>query len=490
MARRRKKTKTPKRRSPSASPAASRGGRFSLISLGCPKALVDSERMAGSLAEAGFELVAEGEPADGILVNTCGFLADARAESEAAIDDALRLKREGRVGRVVVAGCLVNHQGTALTERFPEVDCFLPLADERQVVATLEGGTPRAEGKTSVATIQEGEAPAEPSRPEPSRPETPLAHDGAHGAATPRLRLTLPHVAYLKIAEGCNRLCSFCAIPAIRGRYVSRPMGEIEVEARALVESGVRELVIIAQDTSYYGVDRDGRPQLAELLRRLETIDGLAWIRLMYLYPAHLTDELLDVIAGSGRVLPYMDLPLQHIDDQMLQRMRRQVSRRTTEELLDRLRQRIPNLTLRTTMIVGFPGETEQQFAELTEFVRRQRFERLGAFAYSDEPGTAAHQLEGKLPDGTIRQRLDALLALQAGIAADWGRQQVGARRRVIIDAPLAEQPGVYLARSAADAPEVDGTVYLTAEEGPLQPGDFVECEVVASQGYDLIAVV
>ena len=436
--------------------------RFSLISLGCPKALVDTEQMAGQLATEGWELVAEGEPADMLLINTCGFLADARDESEAAIRDALALKRDGVVRRVIVAGCLVDHQGGSLAERFPEVDSFLPSAAERDIPHLAAGLAPR---------FSHGAVPVGLDLP-------------------PRLRLTLPHVAYLKIAEGCNRVCSFCTIPAIRGRYRSRPEEAILAEAESLADAGTRELVLIAQDTSFYGIDIDGQPGLADLLRRLDRIEAIRWVRLMYLYPAHITDELIDAIVNSRNVVPYLDLPLQHINDNVLRRMRRGVSRAETLELLDRLRERIPGLALRTTLIVGFPGETEEQFAELLDFVAERRFERLGAFAYRDEPGTAAYELDGKLPDEEIERRLDSLMGQQREVALAWGEGQVGRRIEVIVDAPVDEQPGAYLGRSIADAPDVDGTVYLTAEEGALRPGQFVEAEVVASREYDLIAVV
>jgi ribosomal protein S12 methylthiotransferase len=303
----------------------------------------------------------------------------------------------------------------------------------------------------------------------------------------PRCRLTPPHLAFLKISEGCNRSCSFCAIPQIRGPYASKPIEQIVSEAEELAADGVRELIVVAQDTTFYGIDLYGRPRLAEVLRRLDRLDGLAWIRLMYLYPVHVTDELMDVFAGAEKILPYLDLPLQHINDEILGQMRRRVTRAQTERLLDRLRERIPELVLRTTLIAGFPGESEEQFAELLEFVRQRRFERLGVFCYSDEPGTPAGGLESKVPDELCRARRGRLLAAQQEIAFAWGESQVGRRLDVLLDAAVPEAANAYVGRSYADAPEIDGVVYVTGEN--LAPGQIVPCEIVAARGYDLIGV-
>jgi len=302
-----------------------------------------------------------------------------------------------------------------------------------------------------------------------------------------RLRITPPHLAFLKIAEGCNRLCSFCLIPSMRGPYASKPIEQIVAEAEQLAGDGARELVVIAQDTSFYGLDIYGRPRLAELLARLAEIDGLNWIRLMYLYPMHVTEELIDVVGRSGRVLPYLDLPLQHIDDEVLRRMRRHVTRAEVERLLDRLYGRIDRLVLRTTFIVGFPGETDRQFEQLLDFVEQRRFERLGVFAYSDEPGTPSAELDGKLPDDVKQSRRDRLLMAQQAIAFDWNDSQVGRKLDVLIDRDIPGEKNAYVGRSYADAPEVDGAVYVTGAN--LRPGRICPCEIVATRGYDLIAV-
>jgi len=294
-------------------------------------------------------------------------------------------------------------------------------------------------------------------------------------------------VAYLRIAEGCDRTCSFCTIPSIRGPYRSKPIEQVLAEAERLIETGVKELVIVAQDTSYYGFDLYGKPRLAELLARLDSLPGLAWIRLMYLYPTHITEELIGAIASLPRVLPYLDLPLQHIDDTVLRRMRRAVTRAQIEKLLDRLRQAIDGLVLRTTFIVGFPGETKQQFNALLRFTQQQRFERLGVFCYSDEPGTPAATLDGKVPQQTINRRRQRLMAAQQQVAFAFSQSQVGKQLEVIIDATMPDAENAYLGRTWADAPEIDAAVYITGQD--LQVGQIVRAEIVAARGYDLIAV-
>lgn len=437
---------------------------FALVSLGCPKNLVDSERMAGLLRQAGYQMVIDPAGADLAVINTCGFIADARAESYSAIAEMAKLKREGKLRGIVVAGCLAERQREALLGEFPEVDQLLGVFAREEIAAAADrllGGLAEQRALFRPAT----------TRPLPD---------------TERLRLTPRHLAFLKIAEGCNRTCSFCAIPQMRGPYASKPIEEVVAEAQQLAADGVRELVLVAQDTSYYGLDLYRRPALAELLAQLDAVDGLAWIRLMYLYPQHVTDPLLEVMAGARKILPYIDLPLQHVNDEVLRRMRRAVSQADTEALLDRLRQRIPNLVIRTTLIAGFPGETKVQFQELLEFVRRRQFERLGAFAFSPEPGTTAAELDGQLADQVREKRRDRLLAVQQEIAFAWNQRQVGRRLDVILDQPVPDQPGAYVGRSYADAPEIDGVVYVSGED--LRVGQIVPSEIVAARGYDLVA--
>lgn len=440
-------------------------GTFALISLGCPKNLIDLERMAGLLHLEGYRLVREPVGADFVVINTCGFIADAREESFSAIREMLRLKEQGQLRGVIVAGCLAEREKDALLEKFPQVDQVVGVfgRDEiAQAARRLLGGLD--EQRTVF-------------RPAPTRPLS-----DSH-----RLRITPRHLGFIKIAEGCNRLCSFCLIPKMRGPYASKPIDEVVAEAEELAADGVRELVVVAQDTTFYGLDWGKAPMLAELMARLDRVEGLEWIRLMYLYPMHLTDELIAVMASARRILPYLDLPLQHVNDEVLHGMRRRVTRAQTEELLGRLRAGIPNLVLRTTLIAGFPGETKSQFQELVEFVRQQRFERLGAFAFCPEPGTPAYDMEGQVPEVARGKRRDRLLAVQQEIAWAWNEAQKGRRMDVIIDRNLPDQAGVSIGRTYADAPEVDGVVYVTGED--LQVGQIVACEIVAAKAYDLVAV-
>jgi ribosomal protein S12 methylthiotransferase len=451
--------------------------------------------MAGLLRDEGYRMVAEPEGADFVVVNTCGFIGDARNEAHGVIREMLALKQRGRLGGVIVAGCLAQRDGEQLLQTHPGIDQLVGVFGRDEIATaarrlermrrnsggegaleTAEIG--RQERHTSVRHAPNGGIEPERTllRPAPVRP---LA-DGK------RLRITPPHLAFLKIAEGCNRSCSFCTIPQLRGGYASKSIEQVVAEAEELVAEGTRELVLIAQDTSFYGIDLYGRPRLAELLARLEQLDGLAWIRLMYLYPLHVSEELIERLACGGKILPYLDLPLQHIDDEVLRRMRRQVTGGEIETLLDRLRQRIPRLVVRTTLIAGFPGETEDQFARLVEFVEKRRFERLGAFAYSREAGTPAAELDGHLPDEVRNSRRDRLLAIQQPIAFAWNGAQVGRQMDVILDRGVPGQRYAFVGRSYADAPEVDGTVYVSGKN--LAPGQIVACEVVAARGYDLIA--
>jgi ribosomal protein S12 methylthiotransferase len=460
---------------------------YALVSLGCPKNLVDSERMAGLLQLNGYELVPEPRGADLVVINTCGFIADARAESHGIIEEMLQLKQQGWLGKVIVAGCLVERDREALLKRYQGIDQLIGVFARDEIAQAVRLLTPEKGDSPHLC-----EAPFGPFRQKGTVPffrqRTLIRPAPSHPLPdTGRLRITLPHLAYLKIAEGCNRLCSFCSIPQMRGPYASKPIDEVVAEAEELAADGVRELVLVAQDTTFYGLDTDGRPRLAELLRRLEEIDGLAWIRLMYLYPAHVTDELVDVIASGRKILPYLDVPLQHINDEVLQRMRRRVGRRETEQLLDRLRGRVDSLVLRTTLMTGFPGETKEQFEELLDFVKRRRFERLGAFVYCYEPGTPAAELDGHLPEEVKQARRDRLMAVQQEIAFAWNASQVGRRLDVMIDRCISADENAYVGRSYADAPEVDGQVYVTGEG--LAPGQIVPCEVVAAENYDLIAV-
>jgi ribosomal protein S12 methylthiotransferase len=436
---------------------------YSVVTLGCPKNLVDSERMLGRLKLDGYRFVSEPEQADFVLINTCGFLRAARRESLDVIDEMLELKRQGILRGVIVTGCLAERDKTALLESRPGIDQLVGVFSREEISRAADRLMRGIDDERAVF------------RPAPSHPPV----DGG------RFRLTPSHVAYLKIAEGCDRLCTFCSIPAMRGKYASKPQDDVIAEAQELASAGTRELILVAQDLTYYGRDLDGGPGLASLLGRLEEVDGVEWIRLMYLYPEFISDELIDTVAVSHKVLPYIDLPLQHINDSVLRRMNRGVGRKDTEALLDRLRERIEDLVVRTTMIVGFPGETEGQFEELLEFVRRRRFPRLGVFNYSSEPDTPAARLDGRLPEDVKRSRRDRLMTAQQEIAFAWNEAQVGRRMDVLIDDCVPEEDNAYVGRTYADAPEIDGAVYVTGEG--LAAGQIVSCEIVAARQYDLI---
>jgi ribosomal protein S12 methylthiotransferase len=447
----------------SRAPADAGKGKYCFISLGCPKNLVDSERMLGALQLDGYQLVDGPTDADFAVVNTCGFIEAARQESFGAIDEMLDLKRRGKLRGVIVSGCLAERQKESLLEERPEIDHLVGVFGREEVTKVADR---LLGGLTEQRTV---------FKPAPTHPLPDTA----------RMRITPKHFAFLKISEGCDRLCTFCAIPKMRGKHATKPIEEVVAEARELAADGVRELVIVAQDTTYYGMDLYGEPRLVELLAELEKVDGLDWIRLMYLYPMYFSDELIDAIAASQRIVPYLDLPLQHINDVMLRRMQRRVNRADTVTLLEKLRARVPNLVMRTTFITGFPGEMEEQFEELSEFVAEQQFERLGVFTYSFEPDTPAARLPDHVPDDVKEDRRGRLMAVQQDVAFRWNAAQIGRQFDVVLDGPVPGERNAWIGRSYADAPDVDGVVYVTGDK--LAAGKIVPCEIVASREYDLI---
>lgn len=436
-------------------------GTYAFVSLGCPKNLIDSEKMLGHLALDGYALVSEPAGADFVIVNTCGFIEASRQESKAVIREMLALKEQGKTRGVLVAGCLPERLGGALLDELPEIDGIVGVFARDEITKMADRMIGGANEQRMVF------------QPAPIR----ALDDRA------RLRITPRHFAYLKISEGCDRTCTFCAIPKMRGKHATKPIELVVAEARELAGDGARELNIVAQDTTYYGLDLYGKTRLADLLRELEQVEGIDWIRLLYLYPIHFTDELIDVIAGSQRIIPYLDMPLQHISDPVLKRMQRRVDRAKTEELVAKLRERIPNLVLRTTFITGFPGETDAQFGELREFVARTRFERMGVFTYSLEPGTPAVKLDGHLPEDVKNARRDELMALQQQIAFEFGDSLTGCELDVLIDAQIDDE--TWVGRTWADAPEIDGTVYVSGRDLPV--GEFLPVEIQARQDYDLV---
>ncbi len=440
-------------------------GTYAFVSLGCPKNLVDSEKMLGTLASDGYQLVPEADGADFVIVNTCGFIESSRDESRSVIQEMLELKASGQTGGVIVAGCLPERleEDGGLLNQMPEIDHVVGVfgRDEISTVADrLVGGI----------TEQR-----ELFRPAPVK----ALNDRA------RLRITPSHYAYLKISEGCDRTCTFCSIPKMRGRHVTKPIEMVVEEARELAADGVRELNIVAQDTTYYGLDLYGEVRLAELLRQLEMVEGIDWIRLMYLYPIHFNDELIRTIVESDKVLPYLDMPLQHISSPVLKRMQRRINGPQTRELVEQLRNRIPNLVLRTTFITGFPGETDEQFEELRNFVEETRFERMGVFTYSLEPGTPATKLDGHLSEDISNQPRDELKTLQQGIAFDHADSLIGYELDVLIDGEVEDN--VWVGRAFTDAPEIDACTYVSGEN--LEPGSMVPVEILRRDEYDLIGV-
>jgi ribosomal protein S12 methylthiotransferase len=447
----------------SSAPALVGKGKYCFISLGCPKNLVDSERMLGALQLDGYQLVDGPDGADFAVVNTCGFIEAARQESFGAIDEMLELKRLGKLRGVIVSGCLAERQKESLLEERPGIDHLVGVFGREEVTKVADR---LLGGLTEQRTV---------FRPAPTHPLPDTA----------RMRITPKHFAFLKISEGCDRLCTFCAIPKMRGKHATKPIEEVVAEARELAADGVRELVIVAQDTTYYGKDLYGEPRLVELLAELENVEGLDWIRLMYLYPMYFSDELIDAIAASERIMPYLDMPLQHINDVMLRRMQRRVNRADTVTLLEKLRARVPNLVMRTTFITGFPGETEEQFAELSDFVAEQQFERLGVFTYSYEPDTPAARLPDHVPDEVKEDRRGRLMAVQQEVAFRWNAAQIGRQFDVLLDGPVPGERNAWIGRAYADAPDVDGVVYVTGKN--LAAGRIVPCEIVASREYDLI---
>jgi ribosomal protein S12 methylthiotransferase len=442
---------------------------FAFVSLGCPKNTVDSERMLGKLAQDGYALVPNADGADVVVVNTCGFIEPARQESLSVIREMLDLKKDGKVGSIVVAGCLAERQKDLLLQQVPDVD---------QIVGVF--------GREEISEVVN--RAVSPKRQQVSAEQRSLFRPAPVRALedTARLRITPRHYAYLKISEGCDRLCTFCAIPKMRGKHVTKAMEEVLREARELAADGARELLIVAQDSTYYGMDLYGRVRFSEMLRQLEELEGIDWIRILYAYPEHITDELLETLSSSRKIVPYIDMPLQHINDRVLKRMQRRVNRRTTEDLIGKLRSAVTNLTFRTTFIVGFPGESDAEFEELCEFVGDRAFERAGVFTYSLEADTPAAKLDGHLPEEVKHERRNRLMEIQQQVAFGWSGKQVGREIEVIVDGPDAEVPNHFLARSHADAPDIDGVVRVKGKN--LHPGDIVTAKVTAADGYDLAA--
>ncbi|KAF0126690.1 MAG: MiaB family RNA modification protein [Elusimicrobia bacterium] len=433
--------------------------RIFISSLGCPKNLADAEVMAGELAGAGWEVVSDEAEADAALVNTCAFLGSAVKESEAEIRRLLALKKLGRLKKVIIAGCLTERMKGALLDKFPEADAAIGVGALKDAVRALEEGGLRL-GDTMRHGVPFLEAP-------------PL-----------KLRLTAPHSAYLKVADGCDNRCAYCLIPSLRGPFRSKPLEAAVEEARLLAASGAKEISLIAQDTTLYGADLYGKPALGRLLRKISAIKGLRWIRVMYAYPERVTPELLRAMAGAENICRYLDLPLQHASDAVLKAMNRRSTEKSLRRTLSSIRRLLPGAAIRTNFIVGFPGETDKDFARLLRFVRDERLDNVGVFKYSREPGTSAAGFPGQVPDKVKTARMNELLAAQAAGVDSINAGLVGKKLEVLMDSPR-------FGRTYRDAPGIDGTVEVSAPGDTMQqgvpkprPGDFVKVRITSARGY------
>ena len=423
--------------------------KINVITLGCSKNTVDSEHLMAQLAAAGYEVRFDSDRTDArtVVINTCGFIGDAKKESIDTILSAVAAKQAGRIDNLFVIGCLSERYADELRTEIPEVDQYFGVRDWAGIAAAL-GAWHRTELETE------------------------------------RLLTTPRHYAYLKISEGCNWKCGYCAIPLIRGPHVSVPMETLLKEARKLAARGVREIMVIAQDTTYYGIDLYGRRRLAELLTALCRIDGIEWIRLHYAYPTAFPDDVIDVMASEPKICKYLDIPFQHISDHMLTAMKRRHTKADALALIERLRERIPDIALRTTLLVGYPTETEQDMQELEQFVRDVRFDRLGVFAYSEEEGTySARELRDDVPEEEKQRRVDRIMRLQEGISLENNLARVGRTMRVIVD---SRQGDYYVARSQYDSPEVDQEILIPAAAHQLRRGHFYDARITAAEDYDL----
>jgi len=446
--------------------------KIGMISLGCPKNLVDSEVMLGLAQRAGHQLTRDAAEADVLVVNTCAFIDKAKQESIDTILEMAEHKKTGACRKLVVTGCMAERYRDELKAQIPEIDAVLGTGEVPEIVGAIGQSTVPLMRANGTAVTGDNRLPTY-----------------IYDADTPRLLATPRHYAYIKIAEGCDYKCAFCIIPKLRGHYRSRPMASIVREAETLAQRGVKELLLISQDTSFYGIDLGERGALATLLRALNRVDGLEWIRLLYLYPTTIGDDVLDAMAESDKVCKYIDLPLQHASDEVLRRMKRPGTRAGYERLLARIRSRVPNVTLRTTFIVGFPGETPDDFAELQSFVRGIEFDHVGVFTYSHEEGTSAHELSDDVPAAVKTRRRSALMSAQKRIAKRAQKARVGQRLRVVVDGPSAEHDLVLRGRLEGQAPDIDPLVYLTeCDPSELSAGQFIQAEITGSRDYDLLA--
>ncbi len=470
--------------------------KVGFVSLGCPKNLVDSEVMLGLLSRAGAQITARAEDADVLVVNTCSFIESAQQESVNAILEMARHKTEGRARRLIVAGCLVERYRHEIQKQIPEVDAVVGTGELENILAAAGITAPPATASNSPFTIL-------PSRPEADAraAQGRFSRDGWDGAIadlpnylydadTPRILTTPRHSAYIKIAEGCDHPCTFCIIPQLRGRFRSRRFESVVAEAERLVAGGARELTLIGQDTTCYGEDFGLTDGLALLLDRLARIPAVRWVRFLYAYPNKITTRLLETIAAHEKICSYMDVPLQHASSSVLKRMRRGAGAEVFLKSIEKMRRIVPDLTLRTTMIVGFPGETDRDFEQLCDFVREAQFDWLGAFGYSNQEGASAHALDGKLPAREIERRRKKLMQIQRQISRKKKKALVGREFDLLLEGLSEETDLLWQGRTSMHAPEIDGTVLINdaPEDRELKAGEFYRCRITAAQDYDLVA--
>lgn len=435
--------------------------KVGMVSLGCPKNQMDAELMLAKLEQAGFELVAESGLADVVIVNTCGFIEDAKKESIENILEFAQLKQEGRIQRIIVTGCLAERYQEELVTELPECDGVLGLGANGDIVEAVR----RVMGGEKTVRF-------------PDKDCWSLEGD--------RLQTTPSFFAYLRIGDGCNNCCTYCAIPSIRGRLRSRPMESLLAEAEKLAADGVKELILVAQDTTLYGTDLYGEARLPQLLRGLCGIEGIRWIRLLYCYPEHITDELLDVMAAEDKVLNYMDIPIQHVSGSVLAAMNRPGDAQTLRELIARIRDRVPGIVLRTTVMTGFPGEEEAEFVELCQFIQDIKFERLGCFAFSPEEGTVAASLPGQIEEEEKQRRRDIVMEEQTRISDAYNQAQIGKTIPVLVES-YDRYAECWFGRSEGDAPDIDGKVFFSCPRGAVQPGRLVQVNITDAMDWDLM---
>ena len=448
--------------------------KLGLISLGCPKNLVDSEVMLGIIEKYHIEITNDPEAAEIIIVNTCGFIESAKQESIDTILSMAAYKTEGCCRYLIVTGCLAQRYAQELFQDMPEVDAIVGTNVYKDIAQVIE-------------RVMQGQRVLHLSETDFEKINLEGMQDKERNLPDPRKLTTPSYMAYLKIAEGCDNFCSFCAIPLIRGRYTSKPYEQIMAEARELVERGVKELIVIAQDTTRYGQDLYGKLRLAELLHDLNALPGLKWIRVLYSYPNTFNDELIEAYATLPKVCHYVDLPLQHASDRLLHAMRRRDKLSETKKLLKKLRERIPDIVIRTTFIVGFPGETEEDFAILKEFVTEQKFENAGVFQYSQEENTVAATLPEQIPEEIKQERYDELMAIQAGISEDVHRSMEDRELEVVVEGYESEEDNLVAARSYREAPDIDGSIFVENAPG-LNPGDFIRVRIEQGFAYEVVA--